>query len=52
MRVAMVGPFGLKPKGTMAVRALPLAQAAVDKTLKAPAPPPLEPAKKRRFGLW
>lgn len=27
MRVAMVGPFGLKPKGTMAVRALPLAQA-------------------------
>lgn len=27
MRVAMVGPFGLKPKGTMAVRALPLAKA-------------------------
>lgn len=27
MRVAMVGPFGLQPKGTMAVRALPLAQA-------------------------
>jgi glycosyltransferase involved in cell wall biosynthesis len=27
MRVAMLGPFGLKPKGTMAVRALPLAQA-------------------------
>ncbi len=29
MRVAMVGPFGLKPKGTMAVRALPLARALV-----------------------
>ncbi|TAH52900.1 MAG: glycosyltransferase WbuB [Chloroflexota bacterium] len=27
MRVAMLGPFGLKPKGTMAVRALPLAKA-------------------------
>ncbi len=27
MRVAMLGPFGLRPKGTMAVRALPLAQA-------------------------
>jgi glycosyltransferase involved in cell wall biosynthesis len=27
MRIACVGPFGLKPKGTMAVRALPLAQA-------------------------
>lgn len=27
MRVAMVGPFGMKPKGTMAVRALPLAKA-------------------------
>lgn len=27
MRVAFVGPFGLKPKGTMAVRALPLAKA-------------------------
>lgn len=27
MRVAMIGPFGLKPKGTMAVRALPLAKA-------------------------
>src|SRR5690349_12584 len=26
MRVAMIGPFGLKPKGTMAVRALPLAK--------------------------
>ncbi len=26
MRVAMVGPFGLRPKGTMAVRALPLAK--------------------------
>ncbi|MCC7165356.1 MAG: glycosyltransferase family 4 protein [Anaerolineae bacterium] len=27
MRVAMLGPFGLKPKGTMAARALPLAGA-------------------------
>jgi hypothetical protein len=27
MRVAMIGPFGVKPKGTMAVRALPLAKA-------------------------
>ena len=27
MRIAFVGPFGLKPKGTMAVRALPLAKA-------------------------
>lgn len=27
MRVVMLGPFGLKPKGTMAVRALPLAKA-------------------------
>lgn len=27
MRVAMVGSFGLRPKGTMAARALPLAQA-------------------------
>lgn len=27
MRVAMIGAFGLKPKGTMAVRALPLAKA-------------------------
>lgn len=26
MRIAFVGPFGLKPKGTMAVRALPLAR--------------------------
>ncbi len=26
MRVVMVGPFGLRPRGTMAVRALPLAQ--------------------------
>ncbi len=29
MRVAMIGPFGLRPKGTMAVRALPLAKALV-----------------------
>jgi len=27
MNVAMIGPFGLRPKGTMAVRALPMAQA-------------------------
>lgn len=27
MRVAMVGPFGLRPRGTMAVRALPMARA-------------------------
>src|SRR5262245_37402522 len=27
MRVAMIGPFGLRPKGTVAARALPLAKA-------------------------
>jgi glycosyltransferase involved in cell wall biosynthesis len=27
MRVVMVGPFGLRPRGTMSVRALPMAQA-------------------------
>jgi glycosyltransferase involved in cell wall biosynthesis len=27
MRIVMVGPFGLKPRGTMGVRALPLAKA-------------------------
>jgi glycosyltransferase involved in cell wall biosynthesis len=27
MRIAMIGPFGLRPKGTMSVRALPLARA-------------------------
>jgi glycosyltransferase involved in cell wall biosynthesis len=27
MRIVMVGPFGLRPRGTMAVRALPLARA-------------------------
>ncbi|MCL5257032.1 MAG: glycosyltransferase family 4 protein [Chloroflexi bacterium] len=26
MRIAMIGPFGMSPKGTMSVRALPLAQ--------------------------
>ncbi len=26
MRIAMIGPFGLRPKGTMSVRALPLAR--------------------------
>ena len=29
MRIAMIGPFGLRPKGTMSVRALPLARALV-----------------------
>lgn len=29
MRIAFVGPFGLRPKGTMAARALPLAKALV-----------------------
>jgi len=29
MRVAMIGPFGLRPKGTMNARALPLARALV-----------------------
>ena len=27
MRIAMIGPFGLGPKGTMRMRALPMAQA-------------------------
>ncbi len=27
MRIVMIGPFGLRPRGTMSVRALPLAQA-------------------------
>jgi glycosyltransferase involved in cell wall biosynthesis len=31
MRIAMIGPFGLHPKGTMSVRALPLAQALVQR---------------------
>jgi len=29
MQIVMIGPFGMKPKGTMRVRALPLAQALV-----------------------
>lgn len=29
MRIAVIGPFGLRPKGTMSVRALPLARALV-----------------------
>jgi glycosyltransferase involved in cell wall biosynthesis len=29
MRIAMIGPFGLRAKGTMSVRALPMAQALV-----------------------
>jgi len=29
MRIAMIGPFGLRPKGTVSVRALPLARALV-----------------------
>jgi glycosyltransferase involved in cell wall biosynthesis len=41
MRVAMLGPFGLRPKGTMAVRALPLvkALAARGHTVKLTLPP-------------
>lgn len=31
MRIAMIGPFGLQPKGTMSVRALPLARALVQR---------------------
>jgi len=31
MRIVMIGPFGLRPKGTMSVRALPLAKALVAK---------------------
>ena len=31
MRIVMIGPFGLKPKGTMSVRALPMAKALVAK---------------------
>ncbi len=31
LRIAMLGPFGLRPKGTMAVRALPLAQALANR---------------------
>jgi len=31
LRIAMVGPFGLRPKGTMAVRALPLALALTER---------------------
>ncbi len=29
MRIVMIGPFGLRPRGTMSVRALPLAQTLV-----------------------
>ena len=29
MRIAMIGPFGLQPKGTMSTRALPMARALV-----------------------
>ncbi len=31
MNIVMVGPFGLRPKGTMAVRAMPLARALVER---------------------
>ncbi len=31
MRIAMIGPFGLQPKGTLSVRALPLARALVQR---------------------
>lgn len=31
MNVAMVGPFGMRPRGTMSARALPMAQALVER---------------------
>lgn len=31
LRIVMVGPFGLRPKGTMSARALPLARALVER---------------------
>jgi glycosyltransferase involved in cell wall biosynthesis len=31
MRIAMIGPFGLQPKGTLSVRALPMARALVQR---------------------
>ena len=31
MRIVMIGPFGLRPRGTMSVRALPLAKALVER---------------------
>ncbi len=31
MRISMIGPFGLQPKGTMSVRALPMARALVQR---------------------
>ena len=31
MRISMIGPFGLQPKGTMSVRAVPLARALVQR---------------------
>ena len=31
MRVVMVGPFGLRPRGTMTVRALPMARALAER---------------------
>ncbi len=41
MRVVMIGPFGLRPKGTMKVRALPMARALVKRghTVKMILPP-------------
>ena len=55
LRIAMVGPFGLRPKGTMAVRALPLAQALAERghAVKLIMPPwhtPNEPARIWREG--
>lgn len=49
MRIAMIGPFGLQPKGTMRVRALPLARelVALGHAVKVVMPPwhtPGEPA--------
>jgi len=31
MRIVMIGPFGMRPRGTMGVRALPMAQALVER---------------------
>ncbi len=31
MRISMIGPFGLQPKGTLSVRAVPLARALVQR---------------------
>ena len=31
MRIVMIGPFGMRPRSTMSVRALPLAKALVER---------------------